>query len=37
MDGERNHSMGTLIDGTPLESETDSDRLLKDNHSHYCP
>ena len=30
-DGERNHSMGSLMDGTPSQSETDSDRLMKDN------
>ena len=31
MDGERNHSMGSPMDGTPSQSETDSDRLMKDN------
>ena len=36
-DGERNHSMGSPMDETPPQSETDSDRLLKDNGGHYCP
>ena len=31
MDGEHNHSMGSLMDGTPPQCETDSDRLMKDN------
>ena len=30
MDGEHNHSMGSLMDGTPPQSETNSDCLMKD-------
>ena len=30
MDGECNHSMGSLMNGTPPSPKTDSDRLMKD-------
>ena len=37
MDGEHNHSMGSLMDGTPHSPKTDSDFLIKDNRGRYCP
>ena len=37
MDCERNHSMRSPMDGTPPQSEDDSDHLIKDNRGRYCP
>ena len=38
MDCERNHSMGSPMDGTPPQSEDhDSYCLIKDNWGRYCP
>ena len=36
MDCERNHSMGSPMDGTPHSLKTDSDCLIKDNQGRYC-